>query len=193
MKPADTAPPAVPTNFDPKIASDPHATDGAKVAAKTPPTKNEKNAKASNDAMEIGRTQLAAGKEKDALEYLDRAIKLQPTNGEALLLRGQARVMRKLYPEATTDLTRAIKFMPQSPDVYFWRGRARQEQDKDKEAIKDFDKVIELKPDWADAWYWRGHSYSEMDMLKENACPDFAKAAELGSTLAAKSQKKYCK
>jgi tetratricopeptide (TPR) repeat protein len=85
-----------------------------------------------------------------------------------------------------------LKGLPEDPEVYFWRGRAKQEQDKDKDAIKDFDKTISLKPDYGDAYYWRGHSYSEMDMLKESACPDFVKAAELGSELGTKAQKKYC-
>ena len=187
--------PALPKDFDPKIAADTHATDGMKVKpmlAVNPKDKNAKNIKPSNDAYEIGKTQLEAGDVKEALIYFDKAIKLYPTNAQALLMRGRAKVMRKLYPEAMVDLNRAVKTLSDNADVYFWRGRAKQEQDKDKEAIIDFDKAIALKADMADAYYWRGHSYSELDMLRENACPDFAKAAELGSELGAKAQKKYC-
>ncbi|MBC7447897.1 MAG: tetratricopeptide repeat protein [Hymenobacteraceae bacterium] len=197
--PASTAPtatnPALPKDFDPKITTDGRATDGQKsktAGAPAPVDKNAKNLKPSNDAYEIGKTQLEAGDAKEALIYFDKAIKLYPNNFPALLLRGRAKVERKLYPEAMADLNRAAKGMADNPDVYFWRGRAKQEQDKDKEAVVDFTKALELKPDMGEAYYWRGHSYSEMDMLRESACPDFAKAAELGSELGAKSQKKYC-
>lgn len=196
----DSAPtatnPALPQNFDPKIATDSRATDGQKsnstVAAAPSKDKNAKNIKPSNDAYEIGKTQLEKDEVKEAMVYFDKALKLYPNNFQAVLLRGKAKVMRKMYPEAMADLNRAAKAMADNPDVYFWRGRAKQEQDKDKEAVLDFNKAIELKPDMADAYYWRGFSYSEMDMLRESACPDFAKAAELGSDLGAKSQKKYC-
>ncbi len=191
--------PALPKDFDPKIATDSHAPDVQKPQSASAPLpggkvdKNAKNLKPSNDAYEIGKTQLEAGEAKEALVYFDKAIKLYPNNFQALLLRGRAKVERKLYPEALADLNRAVKGMPENPDAYFWRGRAKQEQDKDKEAIVDFTKAIQFKADMGDAYYWRGHSYSEMDMLRENACPDFAKAAELGSELGTKSQKKYCK
>ncbi len=194
--PVSEANPALPATFDPKIVTDTRATDGQKpkpagpVAA--PNDKNAKNLKPSNDAYEIGKTQLEQGDEKEAMIYFDKAIKLYPNNFQAVALRGKAKVLRKMYPEAVVDLNRAAKGMPEDAEVYFWRGRAKQEQDKDKEAVADFTKAIGFKADMADAYYWRGHSYSEMDMLRESACPDFAKASELGSELGTKASKKYC-
>ncbi len=187
--------PALPKDFDPKIATDARSSDGKPRDKPSTPAgdKFAKNAKASNDAYEIGKTQLESGNEKEAMVYFDKAIKLQPNNMQALLLRGRAKVMRKMYPEAMGDLNKAVKGLPTEPEAYFWRGRAKQEQDKDKEAVADFNKVLELKPDYADAYYWRGHSFSEMDMLKENACPDFKLASEKGSELGTKALKKYCK
>ena len=184
----------LPKDFDPKIATDARASDGkAKVAVVAAPgDKKAKNIKPSNDAYEIGKSQLKKGEEKEAMIYFDKALKLYPNNFEALLLRGKTKVMRKMYPEAVVDLNRAAKGIPDNPEVYFWRGRAKQEQDKDKEAVIDFDKAISFKADMGEAYYWRGHSYSEMDMLRENACPDFTKAAELGNELGVKAQKKYC-
>ena len=188
-----TVAPGLPKDFDPKITTDDRGIDGKKAKPPGAPTdKLAKNLKPSNDAYEIGKTQLEGGEVKEALIYFDKAIKLYPNNFPALLLRGKAKVMRKLYPEAVADLNRAAKGMADNADVYFWRGRAKQEQDKDKEAVIDFTKAISFKADMGEAYYWRGHSYSEMDMLRENACPDFAKAAELGNELGVKSLKKYC-
>ena len=194
---ASEATPALPHDFDPKIATDDRGL-GTKAQPKPPAgakpnDKLAKNLKPSNDAYEIGKTQLEQGNEKEAIIYFDKALKLYPNNYDAALLRGKAKVLRKMYPEAVVDLNKAAKGLADNPDVYFWRGRAKQEQDKDKESVADFTKAIALKADYGDAYYWRGHSYSEMDMLKESACPDFAKAAELGSDLGTKAQKKYCK
>lgn len=194
-QPADPAT-TLPKDFDPKIATDSRSADTRRAdkPAPAPNDKNAKNAKASNDAMEIGRTQLGAGNVKDALEYLDKAVKLQPTNAEAVLLRGQARFKRKMYPEAMADLNKAVKLLPQNADAYYWRGVVKQEQDKDKDAILDFTKCIELNPEYADAYWGRAHSMSEMDEpnWRDKACPDFVKAAELGSEKGKKDQKKYC-
>ncbi len=198
---AVTPPSALPPAFDPKIAVDERASDGKgkTAAAALAPGAKPLSAKAlasqktSMDQLEIGKTQLGLGKEKDAMEYFEKAVKAYPGNAEAVKLRGQVKVMRKNYPESMADLNRAAKLLPMDPEVYYWRGRAKQGQNKDKEAVADFTKAIELKPDYGDAYYCRGHSYSEMDQLKEAACPDFAKAAELGSEKGAKDLKKYCK
>jgi len=191
-KPADPAT-TLPKDFDPKIATDARATD-ARPREKAPAaTPADKKAKAASDVLEIGKTQLAMGNLKEALEYLDKAVSLAPKNEEARILRGEARVKRKMYAEAVTDLNFANKTVKDNATLYFWRGRAKQEMDKDKEAVVDLTKAIELKADFADAYYWRGFSYGEMDQLKDNACPDYIKAAQMGNELASKAQKKYCK
>ena len=191
--------PALPKDFDPGISNG-MTESKPKVAAEGTPAldptakvdKNAKNLKPSNDAYEIGKTQFEKGDEKEALVYLDKSIKLYPNNFPALLMRAKAKVARKLYPEAVVDLNRYIKNIADNAEAYFWRGRAKQEQDKDKEAILDFTKAVSFKADMGDAYYWRGHAYSDLDQLKESACPDFNKAAELGSELGVKAQKKYC-
>lgn len=193
---AAPAPTALPTDFDPKIVTDSRSHDvkpREKPAGSPADGKFAKNASVVEEAMGIAKAQLAQGNDKVALEYLDKAVSKNPKNTEARVLRAEVRVKRKMYAEAISDLLMAKKDNKTDPNIYFWMGRAKQGQDKDKEAVASFDQCIQLKPDWADAYYWRGHSYSELDMLKDKACPDYTKAAELGSDLGTKAKAKYCK
>lgn len=187
---------ALPKDFDPKIATDPRSHDvkpREKAVVAPGEAKYAKNASMVDEAVGIAKAQLAQGNDKIALEYLDKAVKKNPKNMEVRILRAEVRVKRKMYSEAISDLTVAKKENKTNPSIYFWLGRAKQEQDKDKEAVTNFDQCIQLKSDWADAYYWRGFSYSELDQLKDKACPDYAKAAELGSELGTKAKAKYCK
>jgi tetratricopeptide (TPR) repeat protein len=82
----------------------------------------------------------------EALTDLDRAIALDPKNGDAHATRGLVYQARGQYDDALRDLDAAIEFNPRDAALFLWRGMLLGEQGKLDRALLDYNRVIDLDP-----------------------------------------------
>ncbi len=136
---------------------------------------------------------------KKAIEYLDKAIKLQPNYIEAYIRRGVAYKNIEQNQPTIEDFTMAIRLQPDNVLAYFNRGTTYSNLNQDKQAIDNFNEVIHLKPDYAEAYNNRGFTYllqgNKEQGNKELGYPDVQKACELGTckTLEAAKGRGLCR
>ncbi len=113
-----------------------------------------------------------------ALDYWNKAIRMNPKSAEAYNNRGLAFYNLKRYQQALKDYSQAIRMNPADSIAYNNRGNAYYEMLKYKPAEADFNKSLELNPQYANAYLNRGLVFYQLDK-KEQACIDFEKACEL--------------
>jgi tetratricopeptide (TPR) repeat protein len=116
---------------------------------------------------------------KKAIEYLNKAIKLQPDYARAYIGRGLAYFDLDLYQLAIKDYSEAIRMKPDYADAYYNRGLTYLLLGQYQLAIKDYSETILLKPDFVEAYYFRGDAY----FIQGNnnlGCRDAQKACILG-------------
>lgn len=77
-----------------------------------------------------------------AIEYLNKAIKLQPDNSASYNLRGNIYFTQGLNQLAVNDFNKAIQLNPTNADYYNNRGIIYERTGHYQEAIKDFDEAI---------------------------------------------------
>ena len=92
-----------------------------------------------------------------ALAEVDRAIELDPKNGDAFRMRGDlTREAGGSLARAEADLGKAIALNPHDAEAYELRGVIYTNQHRTDRAIADYDQVIKLQPNNAQAWSDRG-------------------------------------
>jgi len=130
---------------------------------------------------------------KQALNYLNQAIALDPDNVRAYSLRGLAYLQLNMPSEAVNDSSRAVRLRPDFEKGYLGRGHIYQNLGEYRLAIKDFTQAIRLNPNSSQAYAGRG-----ITLLKAGknqlACDDLKKACQLGSceSLKRANQKGLC-
>lgn len=117
---------------------------------------------------------------QEAIDYLTEAIRLEPDNKSAYLLRGGAYYKLKKDNLAVGDYSNAIKLDPDNARTYALRGFAYGALGQYQSAIADFDKAISLKPDKASYYQGRANIYI-FSKNTEEACLSFKKACDLGA------------
>ena len=115
---------------------------------------------------------------KKAIEYLNKAIKLQPDLVEAYIMRGNAYSDLNQYQRALDDYNEVIRLQPNLAIAYVGRGNAYSALGQHQRAIEDYNKTIRLKPDLADAYYNRGITYADIGQY-QRAIKDFDEAISL--------------
>lgn len=124
---------------------------------------------------------------QEAIEYLTEAIRLQPDNRYAYLLRGGAYYKLKRDELAVEDFSEAIRLEPDNAHTYTLRGFAYAYLNEYDLAIRDFDKAISLKPETASYYQGRGHIYMLAKNMEEG-CLSFQQACEFGACEALRNQ-----
>jgi hypothetical protein len=94
-----------------------------------------------------------------AIEYLNNAIKLEPSYAEAYYNRGNAYNKPGQYNRAIEDFNEAIRLNPYYALAYVNRGNAYLKLEQYDRAIKDFNEAIRLNSGYAEAYYNRGLAY----------------------------------
>jgi tetratricopeptide (TPR) repeat protein len=85
----------------------------------------------------------------DAQQDFERAMKLAPALGEAIVNHGAALVGQHRYAEGVGELTRGLALSPNEPEkAYFDRALAYEGLDDEKSAYFDYLKAAELAPKW---------------------------------------------
>jgi TolA-binding protein len=153
-----------------------------KKAAKLPKKTPDKSAKQGDrDWRKEAVALWKDGKYSDpnkALDYWNKAIRMNPKSAEAYNNRGLAFYNLKRYQQALKDYSQAIRMKPADSIAYNNRGNTYYEMFKYEPAEADFNKSIDLNPQYANAYLNRGLVYYQLDK-KEQACTDFEKACEL--------------
>ena len=104
---------------------------------------------------------LSRTKPQEAVRYCSQALEVDPENGAALNLRGNAYVFLAEYTKAIADFSSAIRLAPDNPEAYRFRARAYAAQHRDRLALADFDRAIMLAPDDPIGVELRGHFHQE--------------------------------
>ena len=80
---------------------------------------------------------------------LERAIKLDPTVGDAWMDRGAIEIIEHRYAEGIADTTKGLALGVSEPaKAYYNRAVAYEGVDDEKSAYLDYQQALVLKPDW---------------------------------------------
>jgi len=96
------------------------------------------------DYVKKGNIQLDLKNYKEALVLLNKAVEMDPENGEAIAYRGMAKLNLKDYKGAVTDFDAAIKLIPDYGEVYDLRGIAKGELGDKVGACEDWNQAFAL-------------------------------------------------
>jgi Flp pilus assembly protein TadD len=118
------------------------------------------------------------GNYNKTIEYLSKAIKLNPYDSEAYNDRGVAYNKKGDIENALSDYNKAIELNPNNEIIYINRANIYHDTRNDKKAFEDIHKAIELNPKYTDAYNSRGIIYGESGNNKK-AYDDFCKVIEL--------------
>jgi len=118
-----------------------------------------------------------------ALNYLNRAIRIDSRYSHAYNLRGIAYITLVKYRQAIEDFDKAIQLSSKNAWAYNNRGRVYHDLREYQRAIEYFDKAISLNPKYATAYSNRGSAYRELSKY-QRAIEDFDKAIQLSPKLA---------
>jgi tetratricopeptide (TPR) repeat protein len=98
----------------------------------------------------------APGHGPEALDVLDRLLRLDPDDRTAILNRGRIVLSLGDFQRAEADFSRALGMQPDDPDTLYQRARARHRLGRDREALADLDRLIAGSPSMAAAYHLRG-------------------------------------
>jgi tetratricopeptide (TPR) repeat protein len=107
----------------------------------------------------------AGGKFTDpqkAIEYLNKAIKLQPDAADVYFIRATAYYDLGQPQLAIKDYNEAIRLKPDYASAYYNRGNAYASFRQYERASKDYNEAIHLEPNYAMAYYSLGNAYLKL-------------------------------
>src|SRR3954468_5128504 len=95
----------------------------------------------------------------NALEALDRAIKVDPQRFDAYFFRAQIFAIQNKTERAIENYTKVIELEPKASTAYHERGWEEFKLNKLDRAIEDFNRYIQLEPQQEPFHWWRGIAY----------------------------------
>jgi len=118
-----------------------------------------------------------------AIEYWNKATKINPNYFEAYNGRGNAFIKLQKFDEAIIDFNQAIKINPNYFEAYHNLGSVLIKLEKFDEAIINFDQVIKIKSNYAQTYH--GKAYALMKSLKfDEAIINFNQALKINPNYA---------
>lgn len=118
-----------------------------------------------------------------ALQHLEIALNLNPTNDQAHRTLGNIYFAQKKFSEAKPHYEHALETIKDDADLYVNLGSILAENKEHEKALKLFAKALEIKPAWPEALNHIGISYFRMRQFAE-AEASFNKALELNPEMA---------
>ncbi len=131
-----------------------------------------------NDLIDRGVGYLDKGDFDSAILEFNKALEIDPGNGDAYYNRGVAYYDKGEYERAISDYTKAIEINPKDTDAYNNRGLIYYEKSDYEKAISDYTKAIEIDPMYADTYYNRALAYYNKGEY-DTAISDYTKVIEL--------------
>lgn len=140
-----------------------------------------------------GTIALKNNKNKEALEFFDKILKLVPKSNfkDLYLKKGFALDNLGKYKEAIDNYNIAIKLDNKYALAYLNKGVSLGKQNKNLEAIENFDKVIELNPNSSEAYNNKGAALGNLNKYQE-AVDNYNKAIELNPKYFEPHKNKFC-
>jgi tetratricopeptide (TPR) repeat protein len=109
-----------------------------------------------------GLLQLQSGKAVEAINAFEEAMKLNPADSRAVMLRGVAAARQGEHLSALGYYNRALEIDPGSVEAYQSRGLTMMKLERLPEAIEDFTKAVTLNPKFEEGYVRRGLAYGRM-------------------------------
>ena len=131
----------------------------------------------------IGVVEGGLGNNEAALEYISRAIAINPNDASCHNNRGNALLKLKQTREARISYEKAIQLRPDFADAYSNCGNALLELEQLNLALVYCDKAIKLKPEYAEATFNRGNVLFKLRQ-PQSALIDYERAIQLNPELA---------
>lgn len=121
---------------------------------------------------------LKQGRNKEAVNSLEKVIELKPDFVAAYINLGSAYRAIDEFQKAIAACEKAIELRPEIPDPYLTLGSAYFVLGQTQKAIAACEKAIELQPDFASAYLGLGHIYLSLAQFQK-AKDYFLRAKEL--------------
>jgi tetratricopeptide (TPR) repeat protein len=147
----------------------------AQAAKKAPAHKAGQSAQAQ---LKIGKEQLEQRRFALAARSFSAAIRRDPGNAEAYLLRGTAYDQMGAPQAAIKDFTRYLEMNPRDPVGYVRRADANNFNLDHDRAIEDYSTAIKLSPNSSSAYLGRGLAYAALQKYGD-AIKDYQWALKL--------------
>ncbi len=114
--------------------------------AAAPSAEQSKNQSSAEEYFELGVEALQTGRLDEAIEYLTKAIQLNPDFAEAYNHRGNAYLRKKELDRAIQDFNRVIELKPDWTEAYLTRSMAYLQKRDLEKAFSDFNEARKLDP-----------------------------------------------
>lgn len=147
----------------------------APPASGSPPHETAWEPKTAQDYFRMG--QISANL-NNSIQYLSKAIDLDPNYTEAYAWRGQVFMAQKQYDQALADFNQAISLNPRHAEYYVSRANLFLRQDKYAPALADLNQALRLDPKNFSAYLARGRIQVHQGNL-DQALSDFDQAVRL--------------
>lgn len=118
------------------------------------------------------------GKDREALEEFEAAVKLDPTLWRAIHNRGVSKASIGDLKAAIADFDRTIEMSPNYANAWFNRGELKYDQGDFAGAAADYTRAIQIQPRDAGFYNSRGHAYYRLAQFRE-ALSDYNRAVQL--------------
>ena len=128
-------------------------------------------------AMNQKNIPIAETNRRQAINDLDKAIRLDNNYTEAFINRGFVYYSAKFFGQAVKDFNRAIQLEPNNARNYIYRAQCTRQTDSNA-ALADFNKAIELAPNVAYVYSARGNFYEQDLKDFSKALEDYSRAIE---------------
>jgi protein O-mannosyl-transferase len=104
-----------------------------------------------------------AGKNEEALEHCNKAIRIKPDYANAYIGRGFVSYNTGQYEQALEDLNVAIRLQPNNANTYLNKGITYNKLRQFHMAIESYNKAIQIQPGRADFYNGRGKTYDTLN------------------------------
>ncbi|MEO5905376.1 MAG: tetratricopeptide repeat protein, partial [Saprospiraceae bacterium] len=123
----------------------------------------------------------ASGNTKAAAEDFKKILATDPENHHGIFNLGVAYKEANMLTQAVETYSKLIALNPDFPNAYFERGFCYGKMGLFPQAFADMEGSIRHQPDHGPSYFFRGRSFEATgDII--NACKDWKKALELGTT-----------
>lgn len=148
-----------------------------------PQTDEERTAAAQTHYEEAFNLLQARKHPEEAMARLDKAISLDPSFGEAYVLKSymQLEVLPNL-DEALKTAQLAVTHAPGNPDSYYTLGLIQEKKQQYQEAEEAYLKALEMNPDYGDVLLSLGTLYEDHLKQDHKAADAYRRYVELGGT-----------
>jgi tetratricopeptide (TPR) repeat protein len=129
----------------------------------------------------LGVIALQSGDARKGLDWIDRAIGIEPHQARFHGNRGSALQDLRQFDAALTSFDRALALEPKSAELHFNRGNALRDLGKWSAALAGYDEAIALNPDFARAHFNRGNALQVLGQ-REAALASYQRSIALEPT-----------